>query len=95
LISPPCGAPGQLSCTIELTGIIGIPENSTAYPMAYRNNLLFTDVNSGLIRRLVLTDMSHAKAIFKAFRSRPFLSIVPALHFAENTLQSPPLSVVE
>jgi glucose/arabinose dehydrogenase len=53
--SPPCGATGQPPCTIAPTGIIGIPENSTAYPGAYRNNLLFADFNFGLIRRLVLT----------------------------------------
>ena len=48
--APPCNP-----CTIAPTGIIAIPENSTAYPVAYRNNLLFVDFNFGLIRRLVLT----------------------------------------
>jgi len=42
-------------CTIAPTGIIAIPENSTVYPVANRNNLLFVDFNFGLIRRLVLT----------------------------------------
>jgi len=53
--APPCGATGQPPCTIAPTGIIAIPEHSTAYPVAYRNNLLFVDFNFGLIRRLVLT----------------------------------------
>ena len=42
-------------CTIAPTGIIAIPENSTVYPVAYRNNLLFVNFNFGQIRRLVLT----------------------------------------
>jgi glucose/arabinose dehydrogenase len=42
-------------CTIAPTGIIAIPEDSTIYPVAYRNNLLFVDFNFGQIRRLVLT----------------------------------------
>jgi glucose/arabinose dehydrogenase len=41
--------------TIAPTGIIAIPENSTVYPAAYRNNLLFADFNSGRIRRVVLS----------------------------------------
>lgn len=41
--------------TIAPTGIISIPENSTAYPLAYRNNLLFVDFNGGKIRRVVLS----------------------------------------
>ena len=32
-----------------------IPENSTVYPAAYRNNLLFVDFNGGRIRRVVLS----------------------------------------
>ena len=48
--APPCGP-----CTIAPTGIIAIPENSTAYPVAYRNNLLFVDFNFGQMRRLILT----------------------------------------
>jgi aldose sugar dehydrogenase len=48
--APPCNP-----CTIAPTGIIAIPGNSTVYPVAYRNNLLFVDFNFGLIRRLVLT----------------------------------------
>ena len=44
--------------TIAPTGIIAIPENSTVYPVAYRNNLLFVDFNFGLIRRLVLTGVN-------------------------------------
>ena len=42
-------------CTIAPTGIIAIPENSTVYPVAYRNNLLFVNFNFGQIHRLVLT----------------------------------------
>ena len=42
-------------CTIAPTGIIAIPEDSTRYPVAYRNNLLFVDFNSGKIRRIVLS----------------------------------------
>ena len=42
-------------CTIAPTGIIAIPEDSTVYPVAYRNNLLFVNFNFGQIRRLVLT----------------------------------------
>ena len=42
-------------CTIAPTGIITIPEDSTVYPVAYRNNLLFVNFNFGQIRRLVLT----------------------------------------
>ena len=49
--APPCNP-----CTIAPTAIIAIPENSTVYPVAYRNNLLFVDFNFGLIRRLVLTE---------------------------------------
>ncbi len=41
--------------TIAPTGIIAIPANSTVYPMAYRNNLLFVDFNSGRMRRVVLS----------------------------------------
>jgi glucose/arabinose dehydrogenase len=41
--------------TIAPTGIISIPENSTVYPAAYRNNLLFVDFNGGKIRRVVLS----------------------------------------
>ena len=41
--------------TIAPTGIIAIPDNSTVYPVAYRNNLLFVDFNSGRIRRVVLS----------------------------------------
>ncbi|TKB65640.1 MAG: PQQ-dependent sugar dehydrogenase [Nitrospira sp.] len=41
--------------TIAPTGIIAIPENSTVYPTAYRNNLLFVDFNGGKIRRVVLS----------------------------------------
>ena len=41
--------------TIAPTGIISIPENSTVYPVAYRNNLLFVDFNGGKIRRVVLS----------------------------------------
>ena len=37
------------------TGIISIPENSTVYPAAYRNNLLFTAWNDGRIRRVILS----------------------------------------
>jgi glucose/arabinose dehydrogenase len=43
------------TCTIAPTGIIAIPEDSTVYPVAYRNNLLFVNFNFGQIRRLVLT----------------------------------------
>ena len=48
--APPCSP-----CTIAPTGIISIPEDSTVYPGAYRNNLLFVNFNFGQIRRLVLT----------------------------------------
>jgi glucose/arabinose dehydrogenase len=48
--APPCSP-----CTIAPTGIIAIPENSTVYPAAYRNNLLFADFNNGRIRRIVLS----------------------------------------
>jgi glucose/arabinose dehydrogenase len=41
--------------TIAPTGIIAIPANSTVYPTAYRNNLLFVDFNVGKIRRVVLS----------------------------------------
>lgn len=41
--------------TIAPTGIVAIPENSTVYPVAYRNNLLFVDFNGGRIRRVVLS----------------------------------------
>jgi glucose/arabinose dehydrogenase len=41
--------------TIAPTGIIAIPANSTVYPTAYRNNLLFVDFNGGKIRRIVLS----------------------------------------
>jgi glucose/arabinose dehydrogenase len=41
--------------TIVPIGIIAIPENSTVYPVAYRNNLLFVDFNSGRMRRVVLS----------------------------------------
>ena len=41
--------------TIAPTGIIAIPENSTVYPVAYRNNLLFTAWNDGRIRRVILS----------------------------------------
>jgi glucose/arabinose dehydrogenase len=43
------------TCKIAPTGIIAIPEDSTAYPEAYRNNLLFADFIFGQIRRVVLT----------------------------------------
>jgi glucose/arabinose dehydrogenase len=41
--------------TIAPTGIISIPDNSTVYPAAYRNNLLFTAWNDGRIRRVILS----------------------------------------
>jgi glucose/arabinose dehydrogenase len=41
--------------TIAPTGIIAIPEHSSTYPVAYRNNLLFVDFNGGKIRRVVLS----------------------------------------
>ena len=41
--------------TIAPTGIIAIPENSSTYPVAYHNNLLFVDFNGGKIRRVVLS----------------------------------------
>lgn len=41
--------------TIAPTGIIAIPEDSTVYPAAYRNNPLFVDFNGGRIRRVVLS----------------------------------------
>jgi glucose/arabinose dehydrogenase len=41
--------------TIAPTGIISIPENSTVYPAAYHNNLLFTAWNDGRIRRVILS----------------------------------------
>ena len=41
--------------TIAPTGIIAIQENSSTYPVAYRNNLLFVDFNGGKIRRVVLS----------------------------------------
>jgi len=44
--------------TIAPTGIISIPENSTVYPVAYRNNLLFVDFNGGKIRRVVLSGVN-------------------------------------
>ena len=40
---------------IAPTGIITIPENSSVYPAAYRNNLLFTAWNDGSIRRVILS----------------------------------------
>ena len=48
--APPCDP-----CTIAPTGIISIPENTTVYPVAYRNNLLFADFIGGKIRRVVLS----------------------------------------
>jgi len=41
--------------TIAPTGVISIPENSTVYPAAYHNNLLFTAWNDGRIRRVILS----------------------------------------
>ena len=41
--------------TIAPTGIIAIPEDSTVYPVSYRNNLLFVDFNGGKMRRVVLS----------------------------------------
>jgi len=41
--------------TIAPTSVTSIPENSTVYPVAYRNNLLFVDFNGGKIRRVVLS----------------------------------------
>jgi glucose/arabinose dehydrogenase len=41
--------------TFAPTGIIAIPENSTAYPAAYHNNLLFGDFVGGGLRRVVLS----------------------------------------
>ena len=41
--------------TIAPTGIIAVPENSSVYPVAYRNNLLFADFNTGKIRRVILS----------------------------------------
>ena len=43
------------------TGIISIPENSTVYPIDYRNNLLFSDFNGGKIRRVVLSGADLAQ----------------------------------
>lgn len=41
--------------TIAPTGIIAIPEHSSTYPAAYRNNLLFVDFNEGKVCRVVLS----------------------------------------
>lgn len=41
--------------TTAPTGIISIPENSAVYPATFRNNLLFTEFNTGRIRRIVLS----------------------------------------
>lgn len=49
------------TCTIAPTGIIAIPEDSTVYPVAYRNNLLFVNYNFGQIRRLVLAGANLAQ----------------------------------
>ena len=46
---------------IAPTGIISIPENSTVYPIDYRNNLLFSDFNGGKIRRVVLSGADLAQ----------------------------------
>lgn len=43
---------------IAPTGIISIPEDSTVYPVAYRNNLLFTAWNDGRIRRIILSGVN-------------------------------------
>ena len=40
--------------TIAPTGIVAVGENSN-YPARYHNNLLFTDFNTGRVRRIVLT----------------------------------------
>jgi len=42
--------------TIAPTGIVAVGENSN-YPARYHNNLLFTDFNTGRVRRIVLTGM--------------------------------------
>lgn len=47
--------------TIAPTGIISIPENSTVYPIDYRNNLLFLDFNGGMIRRVILSGADLAQ----------------------------------
>jgi glucose/arabinose dehydrogenase len=44
-----------LTPPIAPTGIIAIPETSTVYPAAYRNNLFFTAWNDGTLRRIVLS----------------------------------------
>ena len=38
-----------------------IPEDSTVYPIDYRNNLLFSDFNGGKIRRVVLSGADLAQ----------------------------------
>ena len=47
--------------TIAPTGIISIPENSTVYPVDYRNNLLFSDFNGGKIRRMIFSGADLAQ----------------------------------
>lgn len=47
--------------TIAPTGIISVPENSTVYPVDYRNHLLFSDLNGGKIRRVVLSGTDLAQ----------------------------------
>ena len=47
--------------TIAPTGIIAIPENSSIYPVAYRNNLLFVDFKEGRIRRVILSGADLTK----------------------------------
>jgi len=44
----------EITPTIAPTGIVAVGENSN-YPARYHNNLLFTDFNTGRIRRIVLT----------------------------------------
>lgn len=51
--------------TIAPTGIIAIFENSTVYPAAYRNNLLFVDFNTGRMRRVVLAARPHPARFFQ------------------------------
>ena len=45
---------------IAPTGIISVPEDSTVYPPAYRNNLLVAAWNDGRIRRIILSGANLA-----------------------------------
>jgi len=67
--------------TLGITGLVTIPANAV-YPSAFHNNLLFADVNSGQLHRIVLAgsgaQLDHLGSVSIAFNGGvgPLLDLI-------------------